>query len=460
MSSEVPSLNLSMQEWDQNFTSTIVKFSIVTVIFIVILILLFTIGNLTEIAKNWSRYRCNPLFMPLASNFGYDINENFQFCLQSMFKTKAGEVFAPLYGLLHNFTGIVSQIVDTTLGLRKLFSNFLLGMNSFMRNVRDRVQGLLFQLRLTFIKMQTLMGRVYGTLYSIIWIGTSAATAGINLSENDLVKFIVNMCFDPTTEVRMNDGTIKELQYIHVGDVLESGIKVTSTFVIDGTKTPMVRYKGITLSTNHLVQTEDGWKEAGECVGAEAVPSLSRLICLNVDGHVFKTASGLIVADYDESESPTVIQEVQKMAEQSLNGGIFKPSVADYSLGLDTGCEVLMNDKTWQSIGSVAIGDILEGNNRVLGIVNERCNSLVQLDNSADMVVSSSQLVFSNNSWVRAGNIGHSFAKFPRTLKQFITDRVGPIACRKPGSNTIVWVRDYRESPIPEMEDPYLNDKK
>ena len=173
---------------------TIVKAVILTIVFTAVLILLFSIGALKEMAENFPKYRCNPILMPFAANFGYDAKENFNYCINNVLQAKAAEFFGPIYKLLGGFTDIVGLIVDVTLGIRKLFSNFLLGVNGFIANVRDRIQGLLFQVRLSFMRLNNLMGRVYGTMYGIVWMGTSAMLAGFNIADNDLVQFLFEFC--------------------------------------------------------------------------------------------------------------------------------------------------------------------------------------------------------------------------------------------------------------------------
>ena len=447
-----------VSEWNANSTMNIVKFVLVTGILLTILILLFAVGNIHEISQNWPRYRCNPTFMPFAGAFGYSVKDNFQFCMNSMFKTKAGEVFAPIYGLLGNFTNTISLLVDTTLGMRTLFGNFVMSTNSFLKNVHDRIQGLLFQLRLTFMKMQHLMGRVYGSMYSMVWLGTSAVTAGMNLSENDMIKFIAEFCFDPATRVPMADDTIKLISDLRVGDILADNVRVTSTFFMDGTNVPMVEVQGVHLSSTHLVVGPTGTMiAAGDHPAAKPIPSIPRLICLNVEGHRFRTEAGLIVADYDESESPEAIQMAQQIAESALNGSSRSvgAAVRDYSLGLDETCELQMADGSWKPIADIQIGDLLVGRNLVRGLVKEECTNIVCIDG---IELASAQLLHdaADGAWKRAANVvGSRTAPTSKILHHLITHNTGPIAIRNK-SNTVLWVRDYREAPIPEMEDPYM----
>ena len=143
--SENPELPIAiMNRWKEGWTSTLIKACLLTFVLLICLILLFSLGALNEISKNFHNYRCNPLFMPFAGNFGLDPKENFNFCLTNIFNSKAAVVFAPIYNLLGGFSDIVKLVVDVALGIRKLFSNFLFGVNNFMRCSMCKIQTLLW----------------------------------------------------------------------------------------------------------------------------------------------------------------------------------------------------------------------------------------------------------------------------------------------------------------------------
>lgn len=457
---------LTLTEWNENWTATVIKVVIISIVFLITVILLFAFGNIKEITENWSRYRCNPVFMPFASNFGYDTADNFRFCVNNIFQSKAIEIFTPIYGLLGNFMNIVKLIVDVAVGLRQLFANFLFGMNRIMRNVRDRIQTLLFQIRLTFMKMQNLMNRVYASMYSMIWIGASGITAGFNLSENDLVKFLFEFCFHPDTRILMNNGSIKQIKDIQIGDYLANNVRVTSTFVFNGEQTPMVQIHDDILSANHLVKYNGQWMPAENHPHAIHHPSIPRLICLNVDGHEFMTAAGLQVADYDESESEVVIHETKRIAESALNGGkeekprlVYSSSDRNYDLGLDPTAEIELEDGSWIPLVNIQCGDRLKGHDEVVGIVDEFCLTVCKIHGIS---VSTPQLIFhpEKEKWIRAFYYSESTTVLdePAILRQILTRNSSPLHIR--GKDGIdVWVRDYREVSLSDMEEPYLREK-
>lgn len=455
-----PTLDELRFAWQDNWTMNIIKVVILSIVLLTTLVFALSASNLQEIIKNWSRYRCNPAFMPFAGAVGYDATDNFKFCLNATFGDKIQEVFKPIFGLLSNFVQIIKMIVDVSLGLRQLFGNFLLSVNSFIRNVRDRIQGLLFQVRMSFIRIQNLMGRVYASLFAVIFMGMSAITAGMNLSENSLVEFILEFCFDPETLVRMEDGTLKTIKNVQIGDRLQQGGRVTSVFHLKGDGTPMVQIgeNGVILSSQHLVQIPSGdWGFAKDHPAATTVPNIPLLICLNTENHVFETVGAdgktLLVRDYDETEDAAVIQSAQQIASKALNGSVGSSgTTAEYRLGISPDAEVELVDGSWMPLREIPLCTVLAGGNTVVGLVDEECPTVCRV---GDLTLSSAQLIHVGTSWIRAGTLhATSSPSDAPILKQIISREMRPIHVRMGNMN--VWIRDYREVPLAEMEDPYL----
>lgn len=441
--------------WNDNLRSSILIFSIVTLIFVGITILIFSMGNLAEIAKNFSKYRCNPLMMPFAGQFGYDAKENFQFCISGILNNKVAEIFAPLYGLLSQFVGILTVMMNATLGIRKLFSNFFLSVNGFIGNVRNKIQNLLLQIRMSFLKLNNLMGRVFGTMYAVIFMGMSALTAANNTANNDLVKFLAEFCFDPSTSIQLEDGSYKQISDIQIGDRLISTNGeipiVTSTFIFDGQKTPMVSIDDVVVSEEHYIFYNDAWVSASDHPRAMPTESRKTLVCLNVSGNTFYVGkSKLLVRDYDEHNNSHISKIVQNIASCALNGESDTKPIDDYSLGFDSSFEIKMANDNWKPAICVKIGDVLESGASVVGIVRERCDDTVTLPTGGK--ISSAQLIHNGIKWIRAGSA--NFAKCgSQVLLQLLTSNCGTITVRY--RDIVYYLRDYREVPLPEMETPY-----
>jgi len=429
------------------------------------LVLAFYSTYLKQIGTNFAQHRCNPAFMPFASLFGYDTSENFQFCLGAIFQGRVAEIFAPIFKLLEGFASILNTVTNVALGIRKMFSNFLLTVNGFIANVRDRIEALMFQVRLLLMRMKELMGKVYGTMYATMWMGLSGISAGKNMAENDLVKFMMEFCFDPATPVLKADGSWVPISALTLGDILAPTAAnptptVTSIFSFDGAQTPMVRIGDVSVSASHYVQYRGHWLEAEDHPDAVPTASLPVLSCLNVSGHEFVVGrAGLVAADYDEHEDSATVAATQRLAAGALNGvgskeascGPKDPVVEDYSLGLAPTASVRMADGSWRRLCDIALGDVVWNAGAVKGIVWEQCDSVIQ---SPAGCMAAAQLVFSPSAmaWVRAAHI------FPRdsgsALLHLITERTGVLEIKGKGQASL-FVRDYREVALPDMESAY-----
>jgi hypothetical protein len=457
-----PVIPPEVQAWSDKLSTSVFLFAIVTAIFIGLAALFFSLGNLTEIGKNFAKYRCNPLMMPFAGQFGYDSKENFNFCITNIFNAKAAEIFAPLYGILSQFTSVMTVMMNATLGIRKLFSNLFLSINTYIAGVRNRIQNLLFEIRMSFLKINNLMGRVFGTMFAVIYMGTSALTAANNLAFNDVTIFLSEFCFDPETPVRLADGSYKEIQDLKIGDGLSplaDGVSpfVTSFFEFDGAQTPMVRVDDVVVSKQHYISYKNEWIVAGDHPRAVPVASLSRLICLNVTDNVFKVGiSGLLARDYDEHSTPGVGNAAQTIASHALNGIDYEaPPIADYSLGIDGSMMLELSGGKQRAAQTIRVGDTLLYAGRVVGVVREACDAVVYLPSGHK--VSAAQLVFVNGVWVRAGVQWPDRVAPAESLYQFVTERCGAISAVVSTKSGIshIFFRDYREVPLPEMESPY-----
>jgi len=450
-----PTFKELYENYEKNFYSNLIKFIIITAIQVGIVVWVISGGGIAEIINNWPKYRCNPLIMPFAGLYGQDASENFNFCMKNVFNMNAGAVLGPVYGVMSNFTDIIGTISNVANSFRYLIANLLKGMERLMASFRDRFQFILFSIRMSFFKIMNLMGRLYTTFYAVVFMGMSAIQAAKNVANNDMVKFLLEFCFDPATPIELESGAVLPISAIAIGDRLASvnGVNpiVTSKFRFNGSKTPMVNLGGVILSQKHYVYYNKlgVWIEAGKHPEAETHLSLPELICLNTSTHTLKI-NGHVFSDYDESESTSVISKTQILAERSVNGGIHGTFVNDYALGLDGRLNIKLNNGQTKHLSKITINEKVAHGGTVLGIVQESVTYTCVLPDGNN--VSAAQMLWNTNKWVRAGQIYKILIlEKPIILYQLITE-FNII------SSDGYMFRDYREVSIPDMENAYEED--
>jgi hypothetical protein len=125
----------------------------------------------------------------------------------------------------------------------------------------------------------------------------------------------------------------------------------------------------------------------------------------------------------------------------------------DYSLGICGSTEVEMANGEWKRMDSVALGDDLKHSGKVLGVVRELCAKTVV--SPAGIVFSRAQLVYdaAEHKWKRSANRWTDNDGDTTTLYSVFTVNCSVISIRK--GESVEYIRDYREAPLPEMEDEY-----
>lgn len=449
--------------WDPDWNFNLIKFLFLTAAFIITVVLFLVYGNVAEISQNFAKYRCNPAIMPFAGLFGQNASENFSFCMKQVLNGQAASIFGPLYTILGNFVAIMTTMSGSLMSLRTMFANFYGGVNNFIANFQRRIQSLLLQIRLSFIKMQNLMGRVYGTMMATTFMGMSAITAGTSLGDNSLVKFIFATapCFAPETPVWMGDGSWKPISAVKLGEAVRGrdGIShpVTGVFRFDGSQTPMVRIGSNTISTTHYVRVAEKWITAATHPSALPTPSLPEIWCLNVaDHHVFFVGSAedpLCVADYRESSAPDVLAAASAVATSGLNGRRrhAAPAPSEYTFGVVAGTEVALADGGWRAIEKVSLGDVLESSGCVYGLVRETSRGV------AGGTFAPAQFLWSpvDGAWRRAEDV-LEVQSMPSGAVMYSVFTTGCSAIHvRTADGQEHFVRDYAEVPLPEMETPF-----
>lgn len=435
-----------------------------TVALAVILWIVAEIGNYFEITNNWPQYQCLPSVAPFAKFYGHDLQETMNFCISQQVKEHAGGVIAPIYRGIAEVQGVVDGVFDKVESIEGGVSGLLKGFENFVVNFVNSFRLLGTRVRMSFIRIKEIFGRVYGIFIAFTYAAISAITFGENLVCNPLVTFVAGFagvdicCFAPETQVRLSDGGCVAIRDIKIGDELTGGAYVTAVFEFDGRTVPMVSIGGVHVSGNHsLLGPGNRWIRAEEHPDAIVVPARERIWCLNTSSNTIPAVPllgdrDLLFTDYEETTDEVVAATAQRAAEQGLNNGHWEEPVADYGLGVDAAFSVLLEGGDWRPISEVKIGDRLANGAIVTGIVSELCQSVVLTP--AGHRVAAAQLMrgLTGGSWFRGAR---RFVRYtaPTVLYQLFLDRNEGYTI---GCCDELWtVRDYQEWHDESTQAPY-----
>jgi hypothetical protein len=422
---------------------------------------------------DWNSIRCEPSIMPFAGLYGYDVNENFQYCMRQSFNSQATESLAPVYSVLGGFVGVLGTLVGSADSLRLGFSRFITGFSTIMSEFTERLQQFFIQVSYSTQRIKMLMYRIYATFYAIIYMGMSGIKATQNFGGTVLFGFLDTFCFDPDTLINIEGRGLIHVNDVNISDRIVGGSKIISKFKFMADGQPMVKLGDIIVSTNHYVLYDSKWIKAENHKDAVKAANWKGgkerpLVCFNTEDNCIKIGN-YIFRDYDETDEGD--SKTEEFIEKSLNGEMrdavrqrqlsrkwkkMQPAVAAETEVLlfsntDSCCEFdSCQRQQTKKAANIKLGDKLTKTDNVIGIIETAINEIVELP-TGDKVTAATLIWNPNeNKWDRAGdlytvNVLEDYIIY----KSFIT---------LPGSQITlgsgITIRDYMEvaSPFAELE--------
>ena len=429
-------------------------FLILIVIIIWIIVYGFsTIVDIKHIKEDWANQRCSPMIMPFASFFGENTKDNFEFCMGKIFNTHSQGYMGSIGGMFSSFTGLLQSIFDSISSLRNVIASLGGGINVVFQEFTERISNFFFQLRMSAIRIKMLMGRLYATLFSVMYMGMSGITGMTSFTNTFLFSFLDTFCFPGETELMVEEkGVVRRVQIkdVKIGDVLVPGhTRVTATFRFYSRGQAMVHLGPALVSTNHYVKHNGKLIMAGD--HPNAIPygpwdSDEHLYCLNTSDHTIPIEY-LTFMDYDET--PEGDEATLKWIEEKINA---KKSTATHHSYADACFTIdeMANIRTERGLvqaKDIKIGDRLTTGSEVVGLIRREVSEVCTLPNGVRMTPAT--LYWDVNKWKRLGE-QRVYQKVECQMVSFVVTPNSQIELEDG-----MRVRDYMEVCSPDSEQHY-----
>jgi len=200
----------------------------------------FYYSQLAAIKANWPLYRCNPMYMPLAD----DVETNFVYCIQNMQSDFMGYLLQPLTFVTSSISSTLGNFTNDINMVRAMFDKVRTFMSSTIQSVFGVFLNLVIEFQKITISIKDLIGKTIGIMVSLMYVmDGSIKTMGStwNGPPGQMVRSL-GKCFDPETKVKLQNGNIKMMKDIDLGDILENGSVVESVMKIDNNRDPVPFY--------------------------------------------------------------------------------------------------------------------------------------------------------------------------------------------------------------------------
>ena len=280
-----------------------VNFIYVNLAFAIYVGAIFYYSQVAQIKAQWPLYRCNPMYMPLADN----MEENFVYCVQSMQTNFMGHLLQPLTFITSSLGGVLGGFVGEINDIRAMFDKIRTFISDTIQSIFGIFLNLVIEFQRITMGIKDLIGKTIGVMVSLMYImdgSIKTMNSTWNGPPGQLVRTL-GKCFHPSTNVQLQNGNIKAMKDIDLGDILEDGAIVESVMKIDNTRdrAPLyiirnggVRSADIYVTGSHLVydDTIKNFIKVENYSGAEiAILEADWFSCLITSNHRIKIGQQL-----------------------------------------------------------------------------------------------------------------------------------------------------------------------
>ena len=142
-----------------------VKFLYVNLAFIFQILAMYFFIQLKAIKENWPAYRCNPVYMPLASVItdGQDtIAGNFAFCIQQMQTSFMGYLLQPLESIMGSLGNISFGMLDDITNARNMIGFTRFSMGNIFGNIAGMFANIVTEFMKIMLHTKDMTGKMIG----------------------------------------------------------------------------------------------------------------------------------------------------------------------------------------------------------------------------------------------------------------------------------------------------------
>ena len=207
---------------------------LIIVAFIILYISSFLAIGLKKIKDNWDEYKCSPIAMPFAGYLGYDSMENFAFCIGKIQSALMNTFLKPVFNNLDVLGDVAGGILSAVSSLTVIMANMTKGFGMAGGDILNIFKGIMAKMQFFIVNMKDVFYKFAGTMVVITNMIQSGGLTGTSLWRGPIGQTIRLLCFSPDTPVTMNDGTVKKMKNIKIGEKIKGGIDVIATLKIKG----------------------------------------------------------------------------------------------------------------------------------------------------------------------------------------------------------------------------------
>ena len=401
--------------------------------------MVFLVAYKSYIVANWSDYRCNPMFMPLAgmlnipdpggeesANGLLTVKANVGYCL----KQKAG-VHMGVHG--NNLKKNINQLAEASAQHTNAVENTHSWLSSLQNTVLNTRGGIMNRLSLAkslmnfyMIKFQELFKKLFAVFMTIIYIMKTMENTLKGVLQGPIAQGVDEfVCFTGDTLVELQNGELKQISYIDVNDVLKNDNNVIG-IVKSYAPEILYKYDNVIVTGSHLVLEDMKWVKIRDSVEKSKINNRNqyKYVYNLVTGNNMIEINGIKYRDYCECSNSTVNNKIRNYVLDTINidnidnidnkrrrslidkyyidgvdkmigsKGLKKYDYRDYYLtGFASHTKINMINNTLKSIKDIQVGDELKCDGKIFSVMKYKCENIGNLYRVKGVIMSGYNII-------------------------------------------------------------------
>lgn len=204
------------------------------ILFVFLLMFFATILSvgIKKFKENWPKYKCNPAAMPFAGYLGYNAMDNFVECISTIQSGLMGRFLAPIFTMTKFMTQLAGNLMSNIAAIQSTVFNLKNVMNSQFTDITGMFVNIIVKFQKLIIKMKDIFSKLAGTMITLVYMMKGLSLSGTSMWAGPIGQFTRDFCFSPDTLIKMQDGNMKKIKNIQIGEFLENDIEVLATLNI------------------------------------------------------------------------------------------------------------------------------------------------------------------------------------------------------------------------------------
>ena len=190
--------------------------------------------GMKNLEKNWPEYRCNPMVMPFAGQFGHDPMSNFVFCIGNIQKSMMGFFLAPVMFMIKMVTEFGGVLMDSIQDIRKMINWIRHATTGIVTDIFGVFLNTVIQFQKIMIKTKDLAAKLIGMTFVTMHMVQGAVYTGESIWKGPIGGVLKALCFRNDTPLVLKNGKKVSMCDIALGDTLENGAIVCGKLQLKG----------------------------------------------------------------------------------------------------------------------------------------------------------------------------------------------------------------------------------